>query len=43
MAPGAARETGIRTPAAHILTPETENSTHYYWISPATSTSTMTS
>jgi vanillate O-demethylase monooxygenase subunit len=33
MAPGTARETGIRTPAAHILTPETENSTHYYWIS----------
>ncbi|WP_206244029.1 aromatic ring-hydroxylating dioxygenase subunit alpha [Novosphingobium terrae] len=33
MAPGTPRETGIRTPAAHILTPETENSTHYYWIS----------
>lgn len=31
MAPGATRESGIRTPAAHILTPETESSTHYFW------------
>ena len=31
MAPGEARETGIHTPAAHILTPETERSTHYFW------------
>ena len=31
MAPGEARETGIRTPGAHILTPETERTTHYFW------------
>ena len=28
MAPGEARESGIRTPAAHILTPETDQTTH---------------
>ena len=31
MAPGEARETGIRTPGAHVLTPETERTTHYFW------------
>ena len=31
MAPGAPRESGIHTPAAHILTPESERSTHYFW------------
>ena len=31
MAPGEPRETGIRTPSAHILTPETERTTHYFW------------
>ena len=31
MAPGEPRENGIHTPAAHILTPETERSTHYFW------------
>ncbi len=31
MAPGSPRESGIRTPSAHILTPETERSTHYFW------------
>lgn len=29
--PGEARESGIRTPGAHILTPETERTTHYFW------------
>ena len=31
MAPGEPRDTGIHTPAAHILTPETARSTHYFW------------
>ena len=31
MAPGDPREAGIRTPAAHILTPETDRTTHYFW------------
>lgn len=31
MAPGEAREDGIRAPSTHILTPETETSTHYFW------------
>lgn len=31
MAPGATRESGIHTPTAHILTPETDRSTHYFW------------
>ena len=31
MAPGATRESGIHTPAAHILTPETDRTTHYFW------------
>ena len=31
MAPGAPRESGIHTPAAHILTPETDRTTHYFW------------
>ena len=31
MGPGEARDAGIHTPAAHILTPETERSTHYFW------------
>lgn len=31
MAPGEPREAGVHTPAAHILTPETERSTHYFW------------
>ena len=31
MAPGEPRESGIRTPGAHILTPETERTTHYFW------------
>lgn len=31
MAPGDARENGIRTPGAHILTPETKRTTHYFW------------
>ena len=31
MAPGEPRAAGIHTPAAHILTPETERSTHYFW------------
>ena len=33
MAPGDPREAGIRTPGAHILTPETERTTHYFWAS----------
>lgn len=31
MAPGEARESGIHTPGAHILTPETDRTTHYFW------------
>ena len=31
MAPGDTRESGIRTPGAHILTPESECTTHYFW------------
>lgn len=31
MAPGTARETGIRTPSCHLLTPESERTTHYFW------------
>ena len=31
MAPGETRESGIHTPAAHLLTPETERTTHYFW------------
>ncbi len=31
MGPGEARDSGIRTPGAHILTPESEGSTHYFW------------
>lgn len=31
MAPGEPRASGIRTPGAHILTPETERTTHYFW------------
>jgi len=31
MAPGEPRESGLHTPSAHILTPETERSTHYFW------------
>ncbi len=31
MAPGDSRESGIRTPGAHILTPETARTTHYFW------------
>ncbi len=30
-APGQPRSTGIHTPSAHILTPENERSTHYFW------------
>ena len=30
-APGKQRADGIHTPSAHILTPETERSTHYFW------------
>ena len=33
MAPGDPRKNGIRTPGAHILTPETERTTHYFWAS----------
>jgi vanillate O-demethylase monooxygenase subunit len=33
MAPGDPRDAGIRTPGAHLLTPETERSTHYFWAS----------
>ncbi len=33
MGPGEPRESGIRTPGAHILTPETERTTHYFWAS----------
>ena len=32
MPPGEPRENGIHTPAAHILTPETERTTHYFWV-----------
>jgi len=31
MAPGEPRESGIHTPAAHILTPETDRTTHYFF------------
>ena len=31
MAPGEPRASGVRTPGVHILTPETEKSTHYFW------------
>ena len=31
MAPGAPRAAGIRAPSTHILTPESERSTHYFW------------
>lgn len=31
MAPGATRESGVHTPTAHILTPETDRTTHYFW------------
>jgi phenylpropionate dioxygenase-like ring-hydroxylating dioxygenase large terminal subunit len=31
MAPGADRTSGFRAPSAHILTPETDGSTHYFW------------
>lgn len=31
MSPGASRSEGFHTPSVHILTPETENSTHYFW------------
>jgi phenylpropionate dioxygenase-like ring-hydroxylating dioxygenase large terminal subunit len=31
MAPGELRVSGLHTPSAHILTPETESSTHYFW------------
>ena len=30
-APGGERSEGIRTPGMHLLTPETERSTHYFW------------
>ena len=30
-APGKTRADGIHTPSAHILTPETDRSTHYFW------------
>lgn len=31
MTPGASRSEGFHTPSVHILTPETETSTHYFW------------
>ena len=31
MAPGAARDQGLHAPSTHILTPENETSTHYFW------------
>jgi phenylpropionate dioxygenase-like ring-hydroxylating dioxygenase large terminal subunit len=31
MAPGEGRSDGNHTPSAHILTPETDRSTHYFW------------
>ena len=30
-APGKTRADGIHTPSAHVLTPETERTTHYFW------------
>ena len=32
MPPGEPRANGIHTPAAHILTPETDSTTHYFWV-----------
>jgi len=32
-APGSPRTSGMQLPSAHILTPETERSTHYFWAS----------
>ncbi|QUT05580.1 Rieske 2Fe-2S domain-containing protein [Sphingobium phenoxybenzoativorans] len=32
MAPGDPREAGLHMPSAHILVPETERSTHYFWL-----------
>jgi vanillate O-demethylase monooxygenase subunit len=32
-APGSPRTSGLRLPSAHILTPETDGSTHYFWAS----------
>jgi vanillate O-demethylase monooxygenase subunit len=32
-APGSPRASGMQLPSAHILTPETERSTHYFWAS----------
>jgi phenylpropionate dioxygenase-like ring-hydroxylating dioxygenase large terminal subunit len=32
-APGDPRTSGLHLPSAHILTPETERSTHYFWAS----------
>lgn len=29
---GGAREDGVSVPSAHVLTPETENTTHYFWV-----------
>ena len=31
MGPGEARADGLHTPSMHILTPETDTSTHYFW------------
>ncbi|WP_174293412.1 aromatic ring-hydroxylating dioxygenase subunit alpha [Sphingomonas bacterium] len=31
MAPGTPRDSGVHTPTAHILTPETDRTTHYFW------------
>lgn len=31
MAPGAERASGFHAPSAHILTPEADGSTHYFW------------
>jgi vanillate O-demethylase monooxygenase subunit len=30
--PGGGREDGLHFPSAHLLTPETETSTHYFWM-----------
>lgn len=32
-APGSPRSSGMQLPSAHILTPETERTTHYFWAS----------
>lgn len=32
-APGCSRSSGLHLPSAHILTPESERSTHYFWAS----------